>query len=305
MTIRRASVSAAAGVALLLTFNVEAAHYEIDSSETKTTYETRYLGFIPVRGVFERMTGTLHYEPDRPIAERDASIHVIIDATTLRPTNFSTESKRRLLRGPQFFDVEKFPTKEFKSSLFRFDIDKLVAIDGTITLLGVTKPVTLHVLKSACEPAAPPRAARCTASTELTVKRFEFGMNAWSATVGDEVTIAVELVAVAAGVTAGAANAGTTNEQSKAVAVKDGNVVVTAGHPAVFRKMQLVREVTDFQDFVNGGVRHFRCDVECRFECLLRREGDFIRSHIASGVGACSWRIYCMHVQHCSTIEVH
>jgi polyisoprenoid-binding protein YceI len=63
----------------------------------------------------------------------------------------------------------------------------------------VTKPVTLAVSKSSCEPAAPPRAARCTASTELTVKRFDFGMKGWSGTVSDDVKIAVELVAVIGG----------------------------------------------------------------------------------------------------------
>jgi polyisoprenoid-binding protein YceI len=176
-----------------------AARYDIDPIETKTTYETKYLGFIAVRGNFERMTGTLNYEPTKPVGERDPSIHVIIDATTLVPTTFDSEAKRRMLRGPEFFNVDHFSTIEFKSQKFRYDGDKLIAIDGNITLLGVTKPVTLTVSKSSCEPAVPPRGARCTASTEVTVKRFEFGMKGWSGTVSDDVKIAVELVAVAAG----------------------------------------------------------------------------------------------------------
>jgi polyisoprenoid-binding protein YceI len=115
------------------------------------------------------------------------------------PTTFDGEAKRRMLRGPEFFDVDRFSTIEFKSHKFRYEGEKLIAIDGNITLLGVTKPVTLAVSKSSCEPAAPPRAARCTASTELTVKRFDFGMKGWSGTVSDDVKIAVELVAVIGG----------------------------------------------------------------------------------------------------------
>ena len=175
---------------------VAAARYEIDSRETRTTYEARYLGVIPVRGVFERMTGVLNYEPDRPVGEREAAIHVVIDTTSLKPTNFDSESRRRMLRGPEFFDVDRFPTIEFKSSRFRYEAGKLIAIDGDITLLGVSKPTTLTVFKSGCEAALLPRAARCTASTELTVKRFDFGMKSWPGTVSDDVTIAVELVAV-------------------------------------------------------------------------------------------------------------
>ncbi len=173
-----------------------AARYDIDTVETKTTYETKYLGFIPVRGHFERMTGTLNYEPTKPVGERDPSIHVIIDATTLVPTTFDSESKRRMLRGPEFFDVDRFSTIEFKSTKFRYEADKLIAIDGNITLLGVTKPVTLTVMKSGCEPATSTRPPRCTASTEVTVKRFEFGMKGWSGTVSDDVKIGVDLVAV-------------------------------------------------------------------------------------------------------------
>jgi polyisoprenoid-binding protein YceI len=188
-----------ATAALLAGAPAQAARYEIDPVATKTTYETKYLGFISVRGVFTRMTGFLNYEPAKPVAEREPSIHVIIDTTTLTPTNFDSEAKRRMLRGPEFFDVDRFPTIEFKSTRFRYEGDKLIAIDGNITLMGVTKPVTLTVMKSGCEPASSAKAARCTASTELTVKRFEFGMKGWSGTVSDDVKIAVELVATIAG----------------------------------------------------------------------------------------------------------
>jgi polyisoprenoid-binding protein YceI len=173
-----------------------AARYEIASAETKTTYETHYLKFIPVRGVFDRMTGVLMYEPSKPVAERAPFIHVVIDTTTLRPTTFDGEGKRKMLRGPEFFNVEKFPTIEFRSKKFRYDGERLTHIDGDITLVGVTKPVSLVVLKSGCEPASATQPPRCHASTELVVKRSQFGMNGWSTTVSDEVKIGVELVAV-------------------------------------------------------------------------------------------------------------
>jgi polyisoprenoid-binding protein YceI len=189
--------SAATGAALMLCASAAfAARFDIDPIETRTTYETRYLGIIPVRGVFDRMTGVLHYEPTKPVAERVATIHVVIDATTLRPTTLDSDAKRGMLRGPSFFNVEKFPTIEFRSSKFRYEGEKLTAIDGQITIIGVQKPVTLTVLQSSCSAAAPPRTARCTAHTELVIKRSEFGMTGWSGSVSDEVKIAVQLVAV-------------------------------------------------------------------------------------------------------------
>lgn len=182
---------------LMVTLSVYAEHYQIDPAETKTTYATKYLGIIPVHGVFERMTGVLRYDTSKPPAERDAYIHVVIDATTLRPMSFDTDAKRKMLRGPDFFNVEKFPTIEFVSTLFRFDGSKLIAIDGALTMKGVTRTVSLVVRESGCVAAAPPQPARCTASAEVVVKRAEFGMTNWAATVSDTVKIGVELVAVA------------------------------------------------------------------------------------------------------------
>jgi polyisoprenoid-binding protein YceI len=194
-------IRAALAAACLATivFASRAAHaekFEIDPAQTKTTYETRYLGVFPIRGVFERMTGTLHYLPAKPVGEREPRIHVVIDATSLKPSTFDTKAKRDMVRGPEFFNVEKFPTIEFKSSEFRYAAEKLVAIDGTLTLVGVSKPVTLLISKSGCEPSTASRAARCTATAVLNVQRSQFGMTGWDKLVSDEVKIGVELVAV-------------------------------------------------------------------------------------------------------------
>lgn len=194
---RRSLLAIGAFLMLSVHGDALAARYEIVSAETKTTYETHYLKFIHVRGVFDRMTGVLMYEPSKPVAERAPFIHVVIDTTTLRPTTFDGEGKRKMLRGPEFFNVEKFPTIEFRSKKFRYDGERLTHIDGDITLVGVTKPVSLVVLKSGCEPASATQPPRCHASTELVVKRSQFGMNGWSTTVSDDVKIGVELVAVA------------------------------------------------------------------------------------------------------------
>jgi polyisoprenoid-binding protein YceI len=195
---------ASVGVILSTNCIAETLRYDIDPIATKTSYETKYLGFIKVRGVFEKMTGALQYDATKPVLERNGSIHVVIDATTIKPSNFDSDAKRQMMRGPDFFNVEKYRTIEFKSSKFRFEGDKLIAIDGMVTLVGVTKPATLNVKKSRCEPAAMLIPARCTASVEWIVKRFEFGINGWANTVSDEVKIAVDLVATAAAASASA-----------------------------------------------------------------------------------------------------
>jgi polyisoprenoid-binding protein YceI len=187
--------SAFTSASTTITQAVPSPRYEIDSIATKTRYETKYLGFISVRGIFERMTGVLIYDTRKPVAEREASIHVVIDATSLKPITFDNDNKRQLLRGPEFFHVDKFPTIEFRSTKFRFEDEKLIAIDGTVQLRGLMRPASLTVKKSQCEPASEGKPARCTAHTEWVVNRFEFGMTGWAKTVSDEVVISVDLVA--------------------------------------------------------------------------------------------------------------
>jgi polyisoprenoid-binding protein YceI len=173
--------------------------YELDPVETHSRFEAKFLGAITVRGKFNRTTGKLLHDPLRTDAESRAndSIEAEIDATTLSANVVNAYATNKILRGPDFFNVEKFPTIAFKSSRFNWDDTKLESIDGHLTLLGVTKPVTLTVERSGCTHASNGKRARCTADAFVRVKRADFGMKAWSTSVGNEVKIIVELVAVA------------------------------------------------------------------------------------------------------------
>lgn len=165
---------------------VSATVYTIDARETTANFDVRFLGLIPIHGKFQRTTGTLVF--DR--ATRQGSIEVSIDTTTLVA---STARAQASARGTEFFDVEKFPSIEFKSSRFVFDESRLTFVEGSLTLVGVTQPVVLTVTDSHCDAANEGEPARCRAAAELVVKRSSFGMKAWSHTVGEEVTIRINI----------------------------------------------------------------------------------------------------------------
>jgi polyisoprenoid-binding protein YceI len=160
--------------------------YTIDTRETTANFDVRFLGLFPIQGKFLRTTGTLVY--DR--ATRQGSIDVSIVTTTLVA---STVRAQASARGAEFFDVEKFPSIEFKSSRFIFDESRLMFVEGNLTLVGVTQPVVLTVTDSHCDAADESEPARCRAAAELVVRRSSFGMKAWSHTVGEEVTIRINI----------------------------------------------------------------------------------------------------------------
>ena len=177
--------------------NLKSPPFVLDPTETHSRFEVKFLGLMMVRGKFNRTTGNLYHDPARHDAEGRAldSIHAEIDATTLDTQLFNAEATNEMLRGPHFFHVEKFPAIIFRSSAFNWDGASLKSIDGVLTLLGVTKPVTLTVTRSGCTPAETQKRARCSAEASVNIKRADFGMKGWAASVSNDVKLSIELVA--------------------------------------------------------------------------------------------------------------
>ena len=169
--------------------------FVLDPTETHSRFEVKFLGFMTVRGKFNRTTGNLYHDPARHDAEARVldSIQAEIDTTTLHTNVINAEATNEMLRGPQFFHVEKFPAITFKSSVFNWDGTSLKSIDGTLTLLGVSKPVSLTVEKSGCTEADAKRRARCSAEAFVNVKRADFGMKAWATSVSNDVKLIIEI----------------------------------------------------------------------------------------------------------------
>jgi polyisoprenoid-binding protein YceI len=197
-------------IALLVATSIasHAATYRIEPTETTARFEVHFLGVFPIRGDFRRTTGTLVYDP----ATKQGNIEVAIDATTLEASTGKAEANAR---GADFFNVEKFPSIDFKSSRFVFEEEKLRAVEGALSLVGMTRPVVLVVNDSKCEPAREREAAYCRADATLTVKRSDFGMKAWSHTVGDEVVIQIVIMARTAPEASGAPNGAARAESAR------------------------------------------------------------------------------------------
>lgn len=180
----RRLVSAAALAGLLCAGVATAAPvtYRIDPIETRASFEVHFLKLFPIRGEFRRTTGTIVHDA----ATRSGTVEVAIDATSVESANASAQASAR---GPEFFHVDKYPSIDFRSQALVYEGERLKAIEGTLTLLGVAQPVTLVVTDSQSD------SGQCRASAELIVQRSKFGMKAWSHTLGDQVLIRVEIVA--------------------------------------------------------------------------------------------------------------
>ena len=79
------------------------------------------------------------------------------------------------LQSPEFFDAERTPEISFSSTDIRRDGDE-IAIDGELTIKGLTQPVELR--GTVTEPADDPfGGVRFALKLETTVDRTKFGLN--------------------------------------------------------------------------------------------------------------------------------
>ena len=83
-----------------------------------------------------------------------------------------------VVKGEKYLNVEKFPTITYKSDNVRFDGDRVVRVEGELTMLGVTRPVALDVQNFTCGAHPFNKKPMCGGQATATIKRSDFGMSA-------------------------------------------------------------------------------------------------------------------------------
>jgi polyisoprenoid-binding protein YceI len=114
--------------------------YEIDRAHSSITFKIKHM-FSKVPGRFKQFEGTIAIDPEK---RENVNVAASIDVASID----TDEAKRDAhLKGPDFFDTEKFPTITFKgSTLSDVNADRTRGkLTGDLTMRGITKPVVLDV----------------------------------------------------------------------------------------------------------------------------------------------------------------
>jgi polyisoprenoid-binding protein YceI len=111
--------------------------YRIDPAHSAVEFVARHLMIAKVRGRFADFTGTVEIGED-PL---DSRAEVTIDAASV---DTNEETRDNHLRSPDFLDVQRYPTLEFKSTGVRRAGERF-ELAGELTVHGVTRPVNLDV----------------------------------------------------------------------------------------------------------------------------------------------------------------
>jgi len=163
--------------------------YVIDGTHTYPRFEYSHFGFSNQVSRFDKTSGRIVI--DR--AAKTGSVDVVIDAKSV-DTGLALFNGH--IQGEDYFDTEKYPTITFKSNSLKFDGDKLTAVNGNLTIKGITKPVTLAVNSFFCMPHPMVKKDACGANATTKIKRSEFNAGKNAPYVSDEVTLTLAVEAI-------------------------------------------------------------------------------------------------------------
>ena len=183
-------ISAALAILVATTASFAAPEtYTIDSTHTFPTFSYTHMGLSTQISKFTKTSGTVVLDA----AAKTGAVDVTIDMTSVE-TGVPVFNGH--IQGDGFLDTAKFPTATFKSTKVVFDGEKPSAIEGNLTIKGVTKPVTLKVTNFVAKDHPMLKKAALGADATVVIKRTEFNAGKYVPAVGDDVTITISLEAI-------------------------------------------------------------------------------------------------------------
>ena len=178
-------------MALLLNPPLFAATYKIDPQHTTVSFKVRHI-LTPVQGYFRQFEGTFDYDPENP---KNGKTEAAIQAASI---DTNVEKRDTHLRSADFFDVEKYPTLTFKSTVVTDVTPTSAKLNGLLNIHGVEKPVTLDLeIHGIVKDPWNNTIASFTGTTKINRKDFGVAWNQVLETgqflVGEEVTIVLDV----------------------------------------------------------------------------------------------------------------
>ena len=172
---------------LATTATAQVQTWNIDPNHTAAQFSVRHLGISTVRGAFTKVTGTVQYDPANPAK---TVIDASIDANSI---DTRVEMRDNDLRSEHFFNVAKFPALTFKSKKVEAAGAGKLKVTGDLTIKGVTKEAVLDVDVPGAPIKDPWGNQRMGTSASTKINRQDFGVNADSGMVGDDIPITIDL----------------------------------------------------------------------------------------------------------------
>jgi polyisoprenoid-binding protein YceI len=190
-TAHRIAIVSAIALLASLSALAQTSTWNIDPAHSTAQFTVRHLAISNVTGNFTKVTGSVVLN-EKDTAQSQVSASIDVSSVDTR-----VEARNKDLKSPNFFDVEKYPTIEFKSKRIVSGGGKLQVI-GDLTIHGTTREVTLDVDGPTPELSDPWGNSRRGISATTTINRRDFNLTynnllkTGEAVVGDNVKIQID-----------------------------------------------------------------------------------------------------------------
>ena len=170
--------------------------YNLDQSHTTIGFKIKHLVISTVNGRFNQAEGSANYD------EKSGKLENLIAVVQTKSIDTNDSKRDEHLRSKDFFDVEKFPILEFKSTKTEYKDGKAIAVEGNLKIHGVTKPVKLE-LSFGGVAIDPWNNKRMAFTAKGKINRKDFGLvwnkalEAGGVVVADEVLLEIDCEAIA------------------------------------------------------------------------------------------------------------
>ena len=145
--------------------------YVLDPHHTYPSFAADHMGGLSVwRGKFSDTTGKVVYDK----AAKSGSIDVTVAVNSI---DFGMAKMNEHAVAPEIFDAAKYPTATYSGKFTKFNGDTPTEAQGTLTLHGVTKPVTLVINSFLCKANPMTKKEVCGADASASLDRSDFGID--------------------------------------------------------------------------------------------------------------------------------
>ena len=188
---RKALLAGALLAACPLAAFAQAENYKVDSLHSFPNFTIDHFGVSTIHGRFDKMSGS--FSIDR--AAKKGSVDLTIETASVTTGDNDKGSRPRSrdehLRQADFFNTAEFPRMTYKSTNVKFSGDNPSEIEGQLTLLGVTKPVTIKIDRWVCKDHPMNKRPMCGGDASGSFKRTDFGMKYGIPALGDEIRLVI------------------------------------------------------------------------------------------------------------------
>jgi polyisoprenoid-binding protein YceI len=145
--------------------------YEIDPQHTYPSFEADHMGGMSVwRGKVNSSAGKI-------VLDKQAGTGTVDVTMDMKTIDFGIDALNAHAQTADLFDTAKYPTATYTGKLAKFQNGAPTEVDGTLTLHGVSKPVTLKINSFMCKDHPMKKKEFCGADASATINRDDFGVD--------------------------------------------------------------------------------------------------------------------------------